>query len=97
MLASQFIDKYAGFIVLDNFEPAGIYSLLTLRQNIYTDPQKPIQVSPGLYEIGEPDARFAAAGHHQLLPHLLLRGRRGGGQRASAPGCWSPTPRGCRC
>ena len=55
MLASQFIGKYAGFIVLDHFEPAVIYSLLTLRQNIYTDPQKPIQVSPGLYEIGEPD------------------------------------------
>ena len=55
MLASQFIGKYAGFIVLDHFEPAAIYSLLTLRQNIYTDPQKPIQVSPGLYEIGEPE------------------------------------------
>jgi acetyl-CoA decarbonylase/synthase complex subunit gamma len=54
MLASQFIDKYAGFIVLDSFEPAALYSLLTLRQNIYTDPQKPIQVSPGLYEIGDP-------------------------------------------
>jgi acetyl-CoA decarbonylase/synthase, CODH/ACS complex subunit gamma len=55
MLASQFIGKYAGFIVLDRFEPAVIYSLLTLRQNIYTDPQKPIQVSPGLYEVGGPD------------------------------------------
>jgi acetyl-CoA decarbonylase/synthase, CODH/ACS complex subunit gamma len=54
MLATQFVDKYAGFIVLDNFDPAAIYSLLTLRQNIYTDPQKPIQVSPGLYEIGDP-------------------------------------------
>jgi acetyl-CoA decarbonylase/synthase complex subunit gamma len=56
MLASQFIARYAGFIVLGNFEPAVVYSLLTLRQNIYTDPQKPIQVSPGLYPIGEPDA-----------------------------------------
>jgi acetyl-CoA decarbonylase/synthase, CODH/ACS complex subunit gamma len=54
MLATQFIDRYAGFIVLDNFDPAAIYSLLTLRQNIYTDPQKPIQVSPGLYPMGEP-------------------------------------------
>jgi acetyl-CoA decarbonylase/synthase complex subunit gamma len=40
--------------VLDRFEPAALYSLLTLRQNIYTDPQKPIQVTPGLYEITEP-------------------------------------------
>jgi acetyl-CoA decarbonylase/synthase, CODH/ACS complex subunit gamma len=55
MLASLLLGKYAGVIVLDHFEPAVIYSLLTLRQNIYTDPQKPIQVSPGLYEIGDPD------------------------------------------
>jgi acetyl-CoA decarbonylase/synthase, CODH/ACS complex subunit gamma len=55
MLASLFIGKYAGVIVLDHFDPAVVYSLLTLRQNIYTDPQKPIQVSPGLYEIGGPD------------------------------------------
>jgi acetyl-CoA decarbonylase/synthase, CODH/ACS complex subunit gamma len=54
MLAAQSVDRYAGVIVLDNFEPAALYSLLTLRQNIYTDPQKPIQVSPGLYEIGDP-------------------------------------------
>jgi acetyl-CoA decarbonylase/synthase complex subunit gamma len=55
MLATQFVDKYAGIIVLDHFEPAALYSLLTLRQNIYTDPQKPIQVTPGLYEIGSPN------------------------------------------
>ena len=36
--------------------PAMLYPLLTLRQNIYTDPQKPIQVEPKLYEIGAPDA-----------------------------------------
>jgi len=40
--------------VLDTWDPAALYPPLTLRQNIYTDPQKPIQVSPGLYEIGEP-------------------------------------------
>ena len=40
--------------MLDTWDPAALYPLLTLRQNIYTDPQKPIQVSPGLYEIGEP-------------------------------------------
>ncbi len=28
---------------------------LTLRQNIYTDPQKPIQMNPGLYRVGTPD------------------------------------------
>lgn len=54
LLAVQFVAKYAGYIVLDHFDPAVHYTLLTLRQNIYTDPQKPIQVSPGLYEIGHP-------------------------------------------
>ncbi len=54
MLAAQAITKYAGFIVIDNFSPATIYPLLVLRQNIYTDPQKPIQVQPGLYEINNP-------------------------------------------
>ncbi len=52
--AAQAISKYAGFIVLDHFNPAMIYPLLVLRQNIYTDPQKPIQVQPGVYEINGP-------------------------------------------
>ena len=52
--AAQCVAKYAGYVVLERFDPATLYPLLTLRQNIYTDPQKPIQVSPGLYEIGKP-------------------------------------------
>jgi acetyl-CoA decarbonylase/synthase complex subunit gamma len=52
--AAQAITKYAGFIILDNFSPELVYPLLVLRQNIYTDPQKPIQVQPGLYEINSP-------------------------------------------
>jgi acetyl-CoA decarbonylase/synthase complex subunit gamma len=53
-LAMQAIGKYASFIVLDNFDPATAYSLLVLRANIYTDPQEPIQVTPGIYEINNP-------------------------------------------
>jgi acetyl-CoA decarbonylase/synthase complex subunit gamma len=52
--AAQAVAKYAGFIVLDRFAPELVYPLLVLRQNIYTDPQKPIQVQPGLYEINAP-------------------------------------------
>ncbi|MDX1415322.1 MAG: acetyl-CoA decarbonylase/synthase complex subunit gamma [Candidatus Promineifilaceae bacterium] len=52
--ATQAIAKYAGFVVIDHFAPEHIYPLLVLRQNIYTDPQKPIQVQPGLYEINNP-------------------------------------------
>jgi acetyl-CoA decarbonylase/synthase, CODH/ACS complex subunit gamma len=52
--AAQAIAKYSGFVVLDHFAPELVYPLLVLRQNIYTDPQKPIQVQPGIYEINNP-------------------------------------------
>ena len=52
--ATQAIAKYAGFVVLEEFTPELVYPLLVLRQNIYTDPQKPIQVQPGVYEINNP-------------------------------------------
>jgi acetyl-CoA decarbonylase/synthase complex subunit gamma len=52
--AAQAISKYAGFVVLDTFTPELAYALLVLRENIYTDPQKPIQVQPGIYEINAP-------------------------------------------
>lgn len=55
-LAAQQIAKYAGFVVLDHFSLSLAYALLVLRQNIFTDPQKPIQVQPGLYEINNPTA-----------------------------------------
>ena len=48
------IDKYGGICVLPRFDAAQIASLMTLRMNIYTDPQKPTQVEPKLYAIGEP-------------------------------------------
>jgi acetyl-CoA decarbonylase/synthase complex subunit gamma len=51
------IDKFGGIVVLPSFDPAQLITLLTLRQNIYTDPQKPIQVEPKLYAIGEPDKK----------------------------------------
>ncbi|MFQ6099650.1 MAG: acetyl-CoA decarbonylase/synthase complex subunit gamma [Anaerolineae bacterium] len=54
MLAGQHIAKYGGFVVLDHFTPASAYALLVLRENIYTNPQEPIQVQPGIYEINEP-------------------------------------------
>jgi acetyl-CoA decarbonylase/synthase complex subunit gamma len=55
LLATEHITKYGGLIVLNEFNPASLYALLVLRQNIYTDPQKPIQVQPGVYQINSPD------------------------------------------
>ena len=46
--------KYSAILVLPKFDKAMLYTLFTLRQNIFTDPQKPIQVEPKIYSIGEP-------------------------------------------
>jgi acetyl-CoA decarbonylase/synthase complex subunit gamma len=53
--AGVYVAKYAGIVILEASEPWQVLPLLTMRQNIYTNPQKPIQVDPKLYEIGEPD------------------------------------------
>lgn len=53
-VATVFLCKYASIIILSRFDKALLYALFTLRQNIYTDPQKPIQVDPRVYPIGEP-------------------------------------------
>jgi acetyl-CoA decarbonylase/synthase, CODH/ACS complex subunit gamma len=46
--------RFASVIVVENPDQASLLALLTLRQNIYTDPQKPIQMTPGLYRLGTP-------------------------------------------
>jgi len=53
--ASTFIAKYASILVLDAWEPWQVIPLLTERQNIYADPQKPMQVEQKLYAVGDPD------------------------------------------
>ncbi|MFA4984402.1 MAG: acetyl-CoA decarbonylase/synthase complex subunit gamma [Candidatus Omnitrophota bacterium] len=55
--AAACIAKYAGIILVKGTEPWQILSLLTLRQNIYTDPQKPLQIEPRLYSVGQADER----------------------------------------
>lgn len=53
--ASSLICKYSNIVVLDYFDRASLLALFTLRQNIFTDPQKPLQIEPKVYEIGNPD------------------------------------------
>ncbi|MCB4791233.1 MAG: acetyl-CoA decarbonylase/synthase complex subunit gamma [Elusimicrobia bacterium] len=50
------ICKYSSIIILKDYNGASLFPLLTLRQNIYTDPQKPLQIQPGIYKVGEPAA-----------------------------------------
>jgi acetyl-CoA decarbonylase/synthase complex subunit gamma len=53
--AAALLCKYAGIVVVETVEPWALLPLLTSRQNIYTDPQKPVQVKPDLYPVGEAD------------------------------------------
>ena len=53
--ASYYICKYANMIVFEQFDEAMFSTLLRLRQNIFTDPQKSLQVEAGLYEFNSPD------------------------------------------
>jgi acetyl-CoA decarbonylase/synthase complex subunit gamma len=48
------ISKYAGVVVVETAEPHAILPMLTTIMNIYTDPQKPVQVEAKVYYIGEP-------------------------------------------
>lgn len=56
VFASTFVAKYAGIIILSDLDPARVLPLLYLGQNIYTDPQRPMQMDEGIYEINDPDA-----------------------------------------
>jgi acetyl-CoA decarbonylase/synthase complex subunit gamma len=53
MEAGAYIAKYAGIVLIKNCCCWEVLSILTLRQNIYTDPQKPLQIDPKLYPIGK--------------------------------------------
>lgn len=52
--AGVYIAKYAGIVVLPSAAPEAILTLVTLRLNIFTDPQKPAAVDSRIYEIGSP-------------------------------------------
>ena len=55
VIAAMFVAKYGGIIVLSNFYGESLFPLLVERLNIYTDPQRPLATTEGIYEIGSPD------------------------------------------
>jgi len=55
LIASFLIAKYAGITVLSDFSGESLFPLLVERLNIFTDPQRPMTVTEGIYEIGGPD------------------------------------------
>jgi acetyl-CoA decarbonylase/synthase complex subunit gamma len=54
-IATSFICKYGGIVVVNTTEPYAFLPMLTAAMNIYSDPQKPIQVESKVYPIGEPN------------------------------------------
>jgi acetyl-CoA decarbonylase/synthase complex subunit gamma len=55
LMASLFVAKYGGIIVLSDLQGHSLFPLLLARMNIYTDPQRPMATSAGIYEIGGPN------------------------------------------
>ena len=60
-LASVFTLRYGSVIVMSGMKYAQALALYGLRQNIYTDPQKPMKVTPGIYPINGADANSPCA------------------------------------
>ncbi len=54
LIAATLISKYAGIIVLSDFQGESMFPLLVERLNIYTDPQRPMMMQQGIYPIGNP-------------------------------------------
>ena len=50
-LAAMFVVKYGSIIVMDKVGYAEALPRYGLRQNIFTDPQKPMKVAPGIYPV----------------------------------------------
>ncbi|MCP8322410.1 MAG: acetyl-CoA synthase subunit gamma, partial [archaeon] len=56
-MASLFMNRYADLIIMHTLEVWSLLPVVTLRQNIYTDPRKPVSVESGLRTIGKPDEK----------------------------------------
>ncbi|MCX5636828.1 MAG: acetyl-CoA decarbonylase/synthase complex subunit gamma [Planctomycetota bacterium] len=53
--AVSLICKYSSIVVVDTVQPSAVLPMVTAVMNIFTDPQKPVQVEPKVYAVGEPD------------------------------------------
>jgi acetyl-CoA decarbonylase/synthase complex subunit gamma len=57
LIAGMHIAKYGGIVVMSDFTGETLFPLLLERLNIYTDPQRPMTVTEGIYEIGNPNEK----------------------------------------
>jgi acetyl-CoA decarbonylase/synthase complex subunit gamma len=54
-VASMLVTRYADLMIMHGTEGWALLPLTVLRQNLYTDPRKPVAVEPGLRTFGDPD------------------------------------------
>jgi acetyl-CoA decarbonylase/synthase complex subunit gamma len=54
-IGAAMICKYSNIVVVDTDKPYAILPMLTAVMNVYSDPQKPVQVEPKVYQVGEPN------------------------------------------
>jgi len=73
LIVSVGITKYASIIVVSSIEKWKNLALFTLRQNIYTDPQVPMQVEQKIYKIGEatPDSPLTITTNFSLTYFIV--------------------------
>jgi acetyl-CoA decarbonylase/synthase complex subunit gamma len=55
LIAGMFVAKYGGIVVMSDFATESLFPLLLERLNIFTDPQRPMTVTEGIFEINNPD------------------------------------------
>jgi acetyl-CoA decarbonylase/synthase complex subunit gamma len=74
MEACAYIAKYAGIVLLKGLATPEVFSILTLRANIYADPQKPLQIDPQLYPIGQVRQDYTVLGEVESskIPAYIL-------------------------
>ena len=81
--ASMFTEKYASIIVMSGMSYAQALPLYGLRQNIYTDPQKPMKVEAKLYPLNGADENAPVALTVDFaLTYFLVSGEM---ERSNAP------------
>lgn len=78
--AAALVAKYAGIIVLSGAEPWRMLPLLVLRQNLYTDPQRPMCAESRIYEFNNPgpDAPFFVTTNFSLTYFIVASEIEGG-------------------
>jgi len=75
VIASMFIAKYGGIIVLSDFCGESLFPLLVERMNIFTDPQRPLATKEGIYDIGGPsDSSPVLVTTNFSLTYFLISG-----------------------